>query len=105
MDSFSQYAQVKDIRMIKDRNNSSSESYRDYGFIEFFSVEDATFVLDRSKQDRLKIKGQQISVSFSRFKKHEQYVTLKEITYVYSLSPTSTNRKASLPLAPQPQFH
>ena len=58
MDTFSQYAQVKDIRMIKDRNNSSSEQqYRDYGFIEFFSVEDATFVLERSKQDRLKIKG------------------------------------------------
>lgn len=57
MDSFSQYAQVRDIRMIKDRNNTSTEQYRDYGFIEFFSVEDATFVLDRSKQDRLKIKG------------------------------------------------
>jgi RNA recognition motif-containing protein len=57
MDSFSQYAQVRDIRMIKDRNNTSTEQYRDYGFIEFFSVEDATFVLERSKQDRLKIKG------------------------------------------------
>jgi RNA recognition motif-containing protein len=48
MDTFSQYAQIKDIRMIKDKSGGNGE-YRDFAFIEFFTIEDATFVLERSK--------------------------------------------------------
>jgi hypothetical protein len=41
--------------MIKDKNAASSGDYRDFAFVEFFTIEDANFVLERAKQDRLKI--------------------------------------------------
>ncbi len=46
MDTFCEYAQIKDIRLIKDKEG---DLYRDFAFIEFHSVEDATFVLERAK--------------------------------------------------------
>ena len=46
MDTFCEYAQIKDIRLIKDKDG---DFYRDFAFIEFHSVEDATFVLERAK--------------------------------------------------------
>jgi RNA recognition motif-containing protein len=71
MDVFSEFAQVKDIRVIKDK---SGDSYRDFAFVEFFTVEDSTFVLERSKIDRIKVKGAPVFLSYSKFKRPEQYV-------------------------------
>jgi hypothetical protein len=47
MDALASYAQVKDIKLM--REGSGGSTYRDYAFVEFFSVEDATFVLERAK--------------------------------------------------------
>jgi RNA recognition motif-containing protein len=66
---------VKDIRLIKDK---SGDQNRDFAFVEFHSVEDATFALEKAKHDRLKIKGQPVYLSYSKFKKAEQYVSLLE---------------------------
>jgi RNA recognition motif. (a.k.a. RRM, RBD, or RNP domain) len=71
MDTFSQYAQIKDIRLIKEK---SGDSLRDFAFIELYTVEDSAFVLERSRQDRVKIKGQQVFLSYSKFKKTDQFV-------------------------------
>jgi RNA recognition motif-containing protein len=58
--------------LIKDKD---SDHYKDFAFIEFHSIEDSTFVLDRAKQDRIKIRGVPVFLSYSRFKRPEQYVT------------------------------
>lgn len=71
MDTFSKYAQIKDIRTIKDKQG---DQYRDFAFIEFHSIEDATYVIERAKQDRVKIRGQPVYLAFSKFKQSEQYV-------------------------------
>ncbi len=68
MDTFCEYAQIKDIRLIKDKEG---DLYRDFAFIEFHSVEDATFVLERAKQDRVKIRGVPVYLSYSKFKRPE----------------------------------
>ena len=59
---------MRDIRLIKDK---SGDQYRDFAFVEFYSVEDATFVLERAKQERIKVKGVPVFLSYSRFKKTE----------------------------------
>jgi len=68
MDTFCEYAQIKYIRLIKDKEG---EQYRDFAFIEFHSVEDATFVLERAKLDRVKIRGVPVYLSYSKFKRPE----------------------------------
>lgn len=70
MDTFCQYAQIKDIRLIKDKEGGGDQ-YRDFAFIELHSVEDATFVLERAKQDRVKIKGVPVFLVYSKFKRPE----------------------------------
>lgn len=82
MDTFSQYAQIKDIRLIKDKSNG--DQYKDFGFIEFFTVEDAAYVLEKAKQDRIKIKGIPVFLSYSRYKKTEQYVNYISYVYIFS---------------------
>ena len=79
--------------MIKDKNGASGD-YKDFAFIEFFTIEDATFVLERAKQDRLKINNQQVSLSYSRFKRPEQYVTLLAI--IFSMSHSLSIPRASI---------
>lgn len=66
METFSKYAQVKDIRMIKDKFNGS---WRDFAFVEFFTIEDANMVMSTVKKDPLKINGVQVFVTYSRLKK------------------------------------
>lgn len=73
MDVFSEFAQVKDIRIISDR---------DFAFIEFHSIEDSTFVLERAKVDRIKVKGASVFLSYSKFKRPEQYVWFIFFTFI-----------------------
>ncbi|CDW85037.1 rna binding motif protein [Stylonychia lemnae] len=83
IDAFQQFAQVKDVRMIKEKHDahhnmsssgpSSAPQNKDFAFVEFFSVEDATMVLEQAKHEKLRIKGQLVYLSYSKFKRHEQY--------------------------------
>ncbi len=66
---------MKDVRLIKEKNDDSSEKpshpYKDFAFVEFFSVQDATMVLEQAKYERMKIKGSTIFLSYSKFKRNE----------------------------------
>jgi hypothetical protein len=81
--------------MIKDKGGSD---YKDFAFIEFFSVEDSTQVLEIAKQERVKIKGVPVFLSYSRFKRPEQYVrqpALLTNISTHSMRASLINRKAS----------
>ena len=64
-------AQVKDIRMLKDKESGEK---REFAFVEYHSVEDSKKVVDFAKREGVVIKGERVFVSFSKFKKTEQYV-------------------------------
>jgi len=55
MDVFSQFAQVKDISVIKDpkQTGGNPNLYKDFAFIELFTIDDSTYVLEMAKQGRL----------------------------------------------------
>lgn len=76
---------MKDVRLVKERHETSgstSATNKDFAFVEFFSVEDATQVLEQAKYEKLRIKGSLVYLSYSKFKRHEQYV--KEINFANS---------------------
>lgn len=64
------------MRLIREKQSeaTSHAPYKDFAFVEFFSVEDASLALEQAKHDRLKIRNSNVYVSFSKFKRHEQYV-------------------------------
>jgi len=68
LEAFSKYAQVKDIRMIKDKNTGE---LRDFAFIEFFTLQDSANVIASTRKEPLLIKGQSVNVSYSKLKKGE----------------------------------
>jgi RNA recognition motif-containing protein len=61
---------VKDIRMVKDRISLKDE-YRDYAFVEYFTIEDSTKALDEMKINPLFIRGFQIFGAYSKIKKDD----------------------------------
>jgi len=61
---------VKDIRMVKDRISLKDE-YRDYAFVEYFTIEDSTKALDEMKNNPLFIRGFQIFGAYSKIKKED----------------------------------
>ena len=71
------------MRLVKEKHhhhhegstNNANAQNKDFAFVEFFSVEDATLALDQAKYEKLKIRGSPVYVSYSKFKRHEQYVT------------------------------
>ena len=44
---------------------------RDFAFVEFHSVEDATMILERAKIEKIRIKGVPVFISYSKFKRQE----------------------------------
>jgi RNA-binding protein 5/10 len=68
LEVFSKFAQVKDIRMIKDRMTYEK---RDFAFVEYFTLEDATKVVELSKKSVIQLKGHSLFVTFSRIKRNE----------------------------------
>lgn len=68
METFSAYGQVKDIRMAKDK---LTNQLRDYAFIEYFSIEEASKALDEIKRNPLKIRGCQLYVTYSKIKRED----------------------------------
>jgi hypothetical protein len=52
--------------MIKDKN---SGELRDFAFIEFFTLEDANYVMKMVKKSQIKINNYPVYVTYSRIKK------------------------------------
>ena len=70
LDIFSKFAQVKDIRLIRDRFDP--ESYRNFVFVEYFTVEDAAKVISHAKKESIRILGERVYVTFSKSKRDEE---------------------------------
>lgn len=70
MEAFSQYGQVKDIRMIADKVTGEP---KEYAFVEYFSIDEATVALNQFKRNPLKMRGNPIYATFSKIRKAEDY--------------------------------
>ena len=68
LEAFSKFAQVKDIRMIKDKNTGE---LRDFAFVEFFTLQDAAHVIACTQKDPLVFHGQTVHVTYSKVKRGE----------------------------------
>ena len=68
LEAFSKFAQVKDIRMIRDKNTGE---LRDFAFIEFFTLKDAGNVISSTRRNPLILKGQVAHVTYSKVKRGE----------------------------------
>jgi len=68
LEIFGQLAQVKDIRMMCDKVSGEP---KDFVFIEFYSTEEATMALNQIKRNPLKIRNNQIYVTFSKIRKFD----------------------------------
>lgn len=60
--------------MVRDKISGES---RDFAFIEYFSVEEAIYVLDLIKRSPVKIRNNQIFVTFSKIRREEDTKVLK----------------------------
>lgn len=78
MELFSQYAQVKDIRMIRDR---ISGELKDFAFVEYFTIEEAAFAVDSIKRCPLKLRNNPIYVTFSKIRRPEDIKDQMETSY------------------------
>ena len=76
MEIFSQYAQVKDIRMIRDK---LSAELKDFAFVEYFTVEEATYAINQIKKNPIKIKNQIIYCTFSKIRRPEDSKVIKNL--------------------------
>ncbi len=61
---------VKDIRMIR---NKMTGQLKDFAFIEFFTPEDAALALKRTSHPDFKIRGEKVTVMYSRNKSDDDY--------------------------------
>lgn len=61
---------MKDIRLIRDRITGE---IKDFAFVEYFSIDEAMFALDRIRQDPIRIKNNPLFVTFSKLKRNEDY--------------------------------
>ena len=64
LDLFSPYGQIKDVRMIKDKN-SLNDSFKSYAFIEFFDLEDAKKALDALGKGEIKLREETLCGNYS----------------------------------------
>lgn len=68
MEAFGQYAQVKDVRLIRDKITGEQ---KDFAFVEYFSIDEATFALDQIKKIPVKIRNNPIFATFSKIRRFE----------------------------------
>jgi RNA-binding protein 5/10 len=68
LEILSQYAQVKDLRMISDKISGEP---KDFAFVEYFTIEEATRAMNQIKRNPIKIKNNQIYVTFSKIRRPE----------------------------------
>ena len=66
--------------MVKD--HLSNNEFRDYAFVEYFSIEDATNALEQMKRTPMIIRGEAIYAAFSKIKR-EDALTTQQVIYSY----------------------
>ena len=64
LDLFSPYGQIKDVRMIKDKN-SVNDLYKNYAFVEFFDLEDAKKALNALGKGEIKLREETLCGNYS----------------------------------------
>jgi RNA-binding protein 5/10 len=68
LEAFSQYGQVKDIRLICDKISGEP---KDFAFVEYFTIEEATIALGQIKRNPVKIRNNPLYVTFSKIRRPE----------------------------------
>ena len=68
METFKVFGDIKDIRMVKDRSNQKEE-FKEYAFIEYFSLEDSNKALENLKKNTVFIRGCNLMGNYSKIKK------------------------------------
>ena len=64
LDLFSPFGQIKDVRMIRDKN-SVHELYKSYAFVEFFELEDAKKALEAINKGEISLREEILSGNYS----------------------------------------
>jgi RNA-binding protein 5/10 len=75
LEIFTQYAQVKDIRMIRDRITAE---LKDFAFVEYFTVEEAEIAMDAIRRTPIRIRNYPLFVTFSKIRRPDE---LKVFSY------------------------
>ena len=70
LDIFSKFADIKDIRLIRDK--FEPDKYRNFVFVEFFSIEDAQKVVEMAKKDPIRIMEERVFITYSKSKKEDE---------------------------------
>lgn len=70
LDIFEEFASIKDIRMIK---NKMTGQFKDFAFIEFYNAEDAAITYKKTTESDFRIKGEKVSIMYSRNKAEDDY--------------------------------
>jgi RNA recognition motif-containing protein len=60
---------VKDIRLISDKITGE---IRDYAFVDYFSIEEATNAINNIKRNPIKLRNNPIFVTFSKIKRTDE---------------------------------
>ena len=83
MEAFTVYGQIKDIRMVKD--HLSNNDYRDYAFVEYYTIEEATNALEQMKKTPMITRGEVIYAAFSKIKREDNGImnTQQQVIYCY----------------------
>lgn len=55
--------------MVKD--HISEGTFRDYAFIEYFTIEEAAYALEKMKQKPMYLRGEMLSATYSKIKRDE----------------------------------
>ena len=69
LEAFSIFAQVKDIRMIKDK---ISGEVKDFAFVEYFTLDESQYAMAQIKQNPVKIRDNPIYVTYSKIRRSEE---------------------------------
>jgi RNA recognition motif-containing protein len=62
--------------MIRDK---ISTELKDFAFVEFYSVEEATYAINQIKKNPIKVKNQPIYCTFSKIRRPEDLKVIKRI--------------------------
>ena len=65
LDLFSPFGQIKDVRMIKDKNSLNEAMYKSYAFVEFFELENAKKALQAMNKGEISLRNEVLSGNYS----------------------------------------
>ncbi len=66
--------------MIRDK---ISAELKDFAFVEYFTVEEATYAMNQIKKNPIKIKNQIIYCTFSKIRRPEDFKVIKTYLFKY----------------------